>query len=677
MQPSSTQRKFHKLAAFFLGIALVWPTLGHAAYDKDTYAKQRQDFLAAEKALKARQITRYRRLTANLKDYPLYPYLKYREMHKNLGQIPAREIREFLVKYRHSPLADKMRHSWLTHLARTRQWQTLADNFYLVNDTGLKCHYARALIELGDQRAEEVTRELWRTGRSLPTNCNFAFDTMRKTGALDDALVWERIRLTMSEGKPRLANFLARKMLGAEDQKWVELWTKVRRKPDLLVNVEQMTPHASVPVARWAMVDGIRSLARRDEIKATEKWLELEQEYPFTLPERHRAERMLVYKLMQRNDTASHRLLKKLRPSTNDNNLQHYYILSALRDEDWKSALDWLGQLSPEEQHNPRWQYWRARSLEALGHLEEARGLYLLGANDRNYYSFLSADRAGLTYEFANRPIQYSRQDFASLKEEPALLRAGELFFLKRIVQARREWNHALTQMDQVQLLKAARLAHELGWHDRAILTLAQAEYWDDLEMRFPLAHQNLVLKHAKNSNINPAWAFAIIRQESAFTADARSHAGALGLMQLMPRTARQVARSLRLKRPRHTDILNIKTNVKLGVRYLKKVHDKFDGNPVLATAAYNAGDYRVKQWIPDNGVIAADVWVELVPFNETRDYLQRVMAYMVIYEKRLGLESVPLIKRMLPIQGKNPLTALTTEKGEQPLVAALTDTNI
>lgn len=354
-------------------------------------------------------------------------------------------------------------------------------------------------------------------------------------------------------------------------------------------------------------------------------------------------------------------MLKELKPSTsNNNNLQQYYILSALKDEDWKSALDWLGQLSSEEQHTPRSQYWRARSLEGLGHLEEARGLYLLTANDRSYYSFLAADRAGLTYEFANKPLQYTGQDFASLHDEPAILRAGELFFLKRIVQARREWNFAVKQMGQIQLLKAARLAHELGWHDRAILTLAQAEYWDDLELRFPLAHQNLVLKHAKRSQINPAWAFAIIRQESAFTADARSHAGALGLMQLMPRTARQVARSLRLKRPRQHDILNIKTNVRLGVRYLKKVNDKFDGHAVLATAAYNAGGHRVKQWLPENGVIPADVWVELVPFKETRGYLQRVMTYMVIYEKRLGLDSIPLINRMVPILGKNPLTVLS-----------------
>ena len=172
-------------------------------------------------------------------------------------------------------------------------------------------------------------------------------------------------------------------------------------------------------------------------------------------------------------------------------------------------------------------------------------------------------------------------------------------------------------------------------------------------------------MKQAEKQSINPAWAFAIIRQESAFTPDARSHAGAMGLMQIMPRTARQVARSMSLKTPRRHDLLNINTNVRLGVRYLKKVRDKFNGHPVLATAAYNAGGHRVKQWLPEQGTIPADLWVELVPFTETRDYLQRVLAYMVIYEKRLELESATLLKRMLPILGKQPLTVLSQKPEE------------
>jgi soluble lytic murein transglycosylase len=299
-----------------------------------------------------------------------------------------------------------------------------------------------------------------------------------------------------------------------------------------------------------------------------------------------------------------------------------------------------MDRLPQEEQHTERWRYWRARALEATGRLEEARAVFLLNADSRGYYGFLSADRAGMGYHFDHHPINVSAKDLSSIEKIPAIERARELYALNRIVDARREWNHALQQLDKPQKLAAAQLAHDWNWHDRAIITFAQAQYWDDLEKRFPLAHQELVISQSNQQRINPAWAFAIIRQESAFTNDARSHAGAMGLMQLLPRTARQIARSLRIRFHRN-DLLNANTNLKLGINYLKTVKDKFKGNNVLATAAYNAGHNRVRP---------ADIWIENVPFDETRNYLKRVMTYTVIYERRLGKRPTPLLERMLPI---------------------------
>ena len=198
-------------------------------------------------------------------------------------------------------------------------------------------------------------------------------------------------------------------------------------------------------------------------------------------------------------------------------------------------------------------------------------------------------------------------------------------------------------------MLMAAQLAHDWSWHDRAIMTLMQADYWDDLEKRFPLAHRDLVQTNAKLHGVEAAWTFAIIRQESAFTEDAKSHAGAMGLMQLMPATAKQVAHNLQVRFHRN-DLLDASTNVMLGVSFLRRMLDQFKGNKVLATAAYNAGGHRVTKWLPKEGSIPADLWVELVPFNETRDYCKRVLTYTVIYEQRLGQRPVPLIERMVPI---------------------------
>ena len=281
-----------------------------------------------------------------------------------------------------------------------------------------------------------------------------------------------------------------------------------------------------------------------------------------------------------------------------------------------------------------------------------------MNGENRGYYSFLAADRAGYRYQFAHVPLRYRPAELADIEQHPAILRARELYAIKRLADARREWNYAIERLDTPNLLRAAKLADEWGWHDRAITTLARARYWDDLELRFPLAHQQEVVREAQRQRINPAWAFAIIRQESAFTPDARSNAGALGLMQLLPRTARSMARSMRLRRPRYRDLLDSETNIRLGIRYLRQVQDRYDGHPVLATAAYNAGARNVRRWLPEAGNVAADVWIETVPFSETRDYLKRVLTYTVIYEQRLGKDPVPLLQRMRPVPGTGTTTA-------------------
>ncbi|MGD8782806.1 MAG: transglycosylase SLT domain-containing protein [Thioalkalispiraceae bacterium] len=610
---------------------------------------QRQMFQDAEHALKRGRLQTYRQLEAKLRDYPLHAYLKYYELKRDLGASNYKNIHRFLQEQPGTPLATRLHYRWLKSLARKRQWKTLIDNFYYTNDKALQCDFSRALlIQKKDKQAFAVIEGLWLTGRSLPKNCDIPIEKWYQSGGLSQELVWERIRLAMQSRRTRLALFLS-KYLDKEDRFWVRMWAKVRRDPNFVMSVyDRFNDKDSQPL-RWVITDGLSRMAVKDAPSAAQLWYEWKAQFKFSKTEQIRIERRLSLALVKDDPITGKTWLTKLELDTSDEDVQEFYILNAIQDQDWEIALDWMDRLSKEEQHSERWRYWRARALEATGRLEEARSVFLLNADSRGYYGFLSADRAGMGYHFDHRPISYSVKDLSDIEQLPAIERARELYALNRIVDARREWNHALQQLDKPQKLIAAQLAHEWNWHDRAIITFAQAKYWDDLEKRFPLAHQDLVVGYAKQQRINPAWAFAIIRQESAFTHDARSHAGAMGLMQLLPRTARQVARSLRIRFSRN-DLLNANTNVKLGINYLKTVKDKFKGNDVLATAAYNAGHNRVRQWLPEEGIIPADIWIESVPFNETRNYLKRVMTYTVIYEQRLGKRPVPLLERMLPI---------------------------
>lgn len=611
---------------------------------------QRYQFQEAEKALKLGQISRYRQLEKQLRDYPLHPYLEYTELTRRLGAAQAGEVKSFLDKNADSPLAVRLQSRWLKSLARQGQWQLLVDNFTSTENRDLLCSYATALLKVGEaQRAYAITEGQWLTGRSLPQGCNYPINAWKQAGQLTNELLWQRIRLAMQSGHVKLASHLAED-LPKQERHWVNVWIMVRRDPAYLVKLNNQFSEQRPDVLGWITVYGLRRMARKDPIQAASIWQNLRRQHPFSIDDQERIERRLALALLNESSAEASQWLRTLNLNMLDDKVVSLHFYSAMRDQDWDTALEWLERLTLGQQHTPQWRYWRGRVMEAKGHLEEARAIYLLNGDERSYYSFLAADRAGHRYQFGNAPLVYQDSELAGVEALPAIQRARELYAIKRAVDARREWNYAIQRMSHPQLLKAAKLADSWGWHDRAISTLAEAKYWDDLELRFPLAHQQQVLNQAAKQHINPAWAFAIIRQESAFTADARSHAGALGLMQLLPGTARDMARSLRVRKPRKRDILKIDTNIQLGVGYLKKVQDRYKGHRVLATAAYNAGPRNVKRWLPDNGAVAADIWIETIPFAETRDYLKRVLTYTVIYEQRLGQEQKSLLERMTPI---------------------------
>jgi len=640
-----------------LGIGVL--SAARATLPDEDHAPQRQQFQEALQALQAGNRERYRNLAASLHDYPLYPYLEYTDLDHRVSRADPQEIRQFMQTYADIPIAGLLQRRWQYSLARQGRWQTLVDNYQISNDKTLRCHYANALYRVGQQaQAHTQMENLWLTGRSLPSSCDPAIASWRKSGRLSDELVWQRIRLAIRAGQIRLALHLA-EYLPESERYWVNIWSKIRRDPEYLREVTNHFEEVDHPVLRWITVYGLSRMADRDPIRAAQYWTELKPVYQFSAEEQERVERRLSLALVRSDQPEARSWLGRLDLGEERSEVKIEHILSALQDRDWSTALDWLNQLETGVAHSPRWRYWRARALDELGREAEAHSLYQLSAVDRSYYGFLAADRGGNPYHFAHRPLLFGQDDLQSLQQIPALQRAAELYAIGLVADARREWNHLLPRLNEDQLLRAAKLAEEWGWHDRVIMTLARARYWDDLEMRFPLAHQQTVLDQARHQQIDPAWAFAVIRQESAFTSDARSHAGALGLMQLLPRTARSVARTLRMPMRSQQDILDVDNNITLGVRYLRKVKDRFHGHPVLATAAYNAGGRNVRRWLPQDRVLPSDLWIETVPFSETRNYLQRVLTYTVIYEQRLGRQPAPMLDRMPPIS-TNPDVSLS-----------------
>jgi len=255
-----------------------------------------------------------------------------------------------------------------------------------------------------------------------------------------------------------------------------------------------------------------------------------------------------------------------------------------------------------------------------------------------SYYGFLAADKLKRDYHIEQEnaaSIDIDEDSF--LSANPHMLRARELYYLDRLIDAKREWFQALRYLDQDQIKQAATLASKWQWHDSAIRTVAKTPHRNDYSLRFPMPYRQQVMQHAEARELDPALIYGVMRRESLFDPLARSSVGALGLMQLMPSTARRVAKSLGMKRPRKSGILRVENNIRFGTHYLRTVMNRFDNNVALAAAAYNAGPGNVKRWLPKNSTMSADLWVETVPFKETRNYVQAVLAYSTVFDKSLG----------------------------------------
>jgi soluble lytic murein transglycosylase len=633
--------------------------------------EQRARFLEAEQALARGDQARLERLSARLRDYPLLPYLEYQALLKRLGQAGNREVEDFLEAHQDTPLSGRLRAQWLRRLARGQRWPEYLAFYAPTSSIALQCYQLHALIETGktDQALPKVA-DIWLYGKSRPRACDPVFAAWTAAGYRTNDMIWQRIEKAMTLGESGLARYLARP-LTRDDQLWVERWIGLYSKPSKAGDTKAFSkPH---PYREAMLAQAVRRLARWNGLKAVVLWQRIEPRYPFTADQTRSVEHYIVRNLARTPGDAAYAFVRgvEVDDSNGDLKVHEARIHSALLREDWNQVAEWIAVLPQEERDTDRWTYWLARALEGEGDTVAARALYQKAARERSYYGFLAADQIGGDYQLSHSETPAAAGLVNQIADIAAVRRAAELFTLKRWIDARREWRWATAEMGANELKAAAKLAEQRGWHDQAIFTLAKTGYWDDLELRFPMAYAELVEANAKLHDIDIAWIFAVMRQESAFMDDARSHAGAMGLMQLMPATARSVARKvLKRKPPRRKELFEPDTNIALGSAYLKQMKGELGDSAVLATAAYNAGPHRVTRWLPKQ-TLPADVWIELVPFHETRGYLRRVLAYTVIYEKRMGLTPTRLRDRLHPVPPNLSLLGSARTAGEQKGMSA------
>lgn len=598
-------------------------------FSDEEIAALRKIFLQAETALKKGDNKNYFLLTEQLKEYPLYPYLQYQWLKKNLNQ--ENKVKHFLEQYQSSRYTSPLKRKWLYRLAKNKQWQTFLEFYSATSDTSLNCYYHQAQFKTGEKQAALTgAAKLWSVGKSQPKACNPLFSQLKKSSLFNQDLFWQRFDAALRNNKTSLAKYVKSLMTPA-DQKTANLWLKLHRNPER--HIPELLDHKEIAKASLMFTHGINRLASKDINLAIALWDKNKQRFSIDEKPADKLEKRLAFKLSYQNESGAFERLGQLNDSDNRSKTQRIRV--ALSEQNWPRVITAIEKLSSENQKQEKWQYWLARAYQETGKPIQADELLSELSNKRDFYGYLAADRLNRLYQLSDNPIDVTPEEIANIKYHKEFRVASEFLALDRVNDAKLQWWHALRQLNKNEYPAAAKLAQQWQWDEIAIFTIAKVQQWDDIEMRFPLSYSDNIHQNAIEQNLNPVILFGLVRRESAFNKDAHSPVGARGLMQIMPKTGRQIARDLNERWPGKNNLYNPVKNLKYGSYYYQKLLNQFDGHYALALAAYNAGPNRVKKWMPDES-LPADIWIETIPYRETRNYVTSVLVYAMIYQQRM-----------------------------------------
>ncbi|SCZ51866.1 transglycosylase SLT domain-containing protein [Thiohalomonas denitrificans] len=605
--------------------------------------KQRESFREARSALERGDLAEFERVSTALQDYVLYPYLRYAFLQRHLdSRVSHQDVIDFLDQWGDTPLANRLRNAWLNRLAEQGRWAAYRRFFRPDGNSRRACYQARALLERGEKvEAMRMAERLWLVGTSQSKACDPLFSVWIEEGNATPERAWERIRLAIGAGNPALTRYLEQ-FIPVEERPLVEHWRRLYSHPQRELDRLRPGDEWSTPL----FVSGIRQLVRRDIEAADRVWRQRADDFPLSEENRAGTARYIALALAWKRHPDAAARLKALPVAWHNAESRAWRVRTALWGEDWSAVLVALDALEPEQRERAVWRYWRARALAMLDRGEQADSIFSELAQERSYYGFLAAERTDVFPRIETVPLAVTAEQLESFASRPDMQRIRELLALSMTLEARREWWAASRGLSD-EAVVAAKLADTWGWHDQAIITLGRARFFDDLEIRFPTPYETRIDAEARRRELDTAFVYAVMRQESAFFPHARSSAGALGLMQLMPGTARMTARRLQQPKPGKWDLLTEETNIRLGTAHLRHLLDRYSGNRLYTMAAYNAGPKRVEAWLPQESIIPGDIWVECLPFDETRTYVKRIFAYTTIYEWRLGRELTPLSAHM------------------------------
>ena len=605
-------------------------------------------FSAAWDAARAGRRDEFERLLPTLGTYLLFPYLQYEDLRHRRAQVSASEMAAFLADHRDWAFTDGLEIAWLRTLGDRGRWEEVLRHGTGSNDAAVRCHVAHARIRSGQTEGLlDEARTLWAVGRSQPDACDPVFAWLRERNGITSSLAWERIRRAMDQRERRLTRYLAR-YLDVGDRVWADRWYQQDRGG--YRGLEQSRGWPDTEQARQIVDYGLRRLARSDADLAWRTWQSLADAFDWSDAERGAIlADLALWSAVERADDTAKRMAA-VPPAFRDGRLYEWRARFDIAGGDWSALAETLAGMPAEQGDDMRWRYWRARALMETGAAAAGRALMEELAGEASFHGFLAADTLDLPYSIC--PLEPAVDPAAVERRavEPGFARALELRRAGLPSWARREWNLAARGLDLEGLRVAAALATEAAWPDRAIAALGDSGDLRWYAWRFPNPWGDLVAAQTGPLALDEAWVLGLMRSESALAEDAISPAGARGLMQLTPPTARALARRHDLSYGGPDQLLLADDNIRFGTIYLRELLDRFGQNPVLAAAAYNAGPQAVERWLADDHPVDPVAWIETLPYFETRDYVPRVLAFATLYDWRLQRPVVRISARMPPV---------------------------
>ncbi|WP_316383244.1 murein transglycosylase [Enterobacter mori] len=607
------------------------------AVHADSLDEQRNRYAQIKQAWDNKQMDTVQALMPTLKDYPLYPYLEYRQITDDLMNQPTVTVNNFIQANPTLPPARNLQSRFVNELARREDWRgLLAFSPEKPGTTEAQCNYYYAKWATGQQEEAWVgAKDLWLTGKSQPNACDSLFGAWRASGKQDPLAYLERIRLAMKAGNTRLVTALAGQM-PSDYQTISSAVIGLANDPNSVLTFARST--GATDFTRQMAAVAFTSVARDDVENARLMIPQLVQAQQLNEEQTQELRDIVAWRLMGTDVTDEQaRWRDDAIMRSNSTSLVERRVRMALGTGDRRGLNTWLARLPMDAKEKDEWRYWQADLLLERGRDDEAKAILHALMQQRGFYPMAAAQRLGEEYTLKIDKAPANANP--ALTQGPEMARVRELMYWNMDNTARSEWANLVTSRTTDEKAQLARYAFDNRWWDLSVQATIAGKLWDHLEERFPLAYKDLFDRYTSGKDLPKSYAMAIARQESAWNPKVRSPVGASGLMQIMPGTATHTVKMFNI--PGYSSpsqLLDPDTNINIGTSYLQYVYQQFGNNRIFSSAAYNAGPGRVRTWLGNSaGRIDAVAFVESIPFSETRGYVKNVLAYDAYYRYFMG----------------------------------------